>query len=116
MKKQPSRRVLEVLLMEQTLNNAVSEMGVSRADNRLQKAINYFRDGIGEKPDPCKFFQAWAISPVLIAERLRRLGFETDAYEVAIIVEHGIRNKMDYYHLSLAMMEMKNDIIKTISG
>lgn len=67
-----------------------------------------------EKPDPREFFLAWNIAPPIIAERLRLAGFPADAAEIASILDNGIKTRTQLYQLSVVMMEMRNDITKTL--
>lgn len=67
--------------------------------------------------DPRDFFTAWAIPASVIAERLRRLGWENvKGKEIENIMHDGIKNTDQRYLLSIAMMEMRNDITKTLYG
>lgn len=66
------------------------------------------------KTNPREFFLAWDISPAIIAERLRIAGFSVKAETIRNILQAGINDREELYLLSIAMMEMRNDITKTL--
>lgn len=98
------------------LNLTMAELGIklTKTATRIEIAMRIMEDGINEELHPVNFFIAWAIPAPVIAERLRRSGIEIDAKYIHDILSGGIINESDKYLLSLLMVEMRNDINKTV--
>lgn len=79
----------------------------------IEAAMNKYTESINET-DPRDFFVAWQVPAVIIAERLRRTGFPTSAEYINDLLSEGLKDKADHYLLSVAMMEMRNDLTKTL--
>jgi hypothetical protein len=67
-----------------------------------------------EQTDPVDLFVAWSVQPSVIAERLRRLGYDVAASKIDDILRGGIQSKLDLSMMQIAMMELLNDINKTL--
>lgn len=110
-------RKANLIVMQSNFENALrreEKEEMSKYQNRVLEAMKHYVEGLKDDPDPVQFFNAWAVSPAIIAERLRRSGFQADAEHINEIMKNGIHDKMDRYLLSVAMMEMKNDINRTL--
>lgn len=100
--------------MERNFHQAEFVMKLTKAQTRIEIAMRIMEDGIFEELNPVNFFIAWAIPAPVIAERLRRSGIDIDAKYINDILAGGIINETDNYLLSLLMVQMQNDIKKTI--
>lgn len=80
----------------------------------LETIIQDFKKS--NKPDPRQFFLAWNISPAIIAERLRLIGLPATSKEIGTILNKGINTPHQLYQLTAAMMEMRNDVTRTLPG
>ena len=60
------------------------------------------------------FFTAWSIPFSVVAERLRISGYPVTAKHIEAILKAPTMDREGEYLLSIAMMEMRNDIIKII--
>jgi D-alanyl-D-alanine carboxypeptidase len=80
--------------------------------NHIELAMDKFHRK--QKTNAVDFFLAWSIAPSVIAERLRRLGYEIESREIDGILRTGLLNKSQQSMMTMAMMETLNDINKTL--
>lgn len=89
---------------------------IYKANDQEKSPIEHAMDKFHrrDKTDPIDFFLAWSIQPSVIAERLRRLGYDVSSKHIDDIIHVGIRNKMEFSMLTVVMMELLNDVNKTL--
>lgn len=85
---------------------------ISFEKNLIEKAMDKFHQRT--KTDPIDFFVAWSVPPSVIAERLRRLGYDIQRTQINTILHKGISSNDERSMLMVAMMETLNDLNKTL--
>lgn len=61
-----------------------------------------------------EFFIAWNISPAIIAERLRMVGFKSTGDQIKAMLQEEATLENDEYLLQIALAEFKRDINQTL--
>ncbi len=105
-------RKMELFKMEVSFIRATTPAKPKKSD--IEISMDKFHYNLIDSITARDIFIAWSISPAIIAERLRRAGFEAKASEIERIIKEGIKEKNEGYLLSVAIMEMRNDITKTL--